>query len=117
MAPIVSAGVTAGASRHQDALALETPAGATPRQIVAMGGGGFLMEPENPLLDDFVLGLARGAELVPYPALIDCFRDAADFFSCDARAPDMRRYVANLHRVERDLYDVPETEIELPAWI
>lgn len=27
--------------------------------IVAMGGGGFLMEPENPLLDDFVLGLAR----------------------------------------------------------
>ena len=26
--------------------------------IVAMGGGGFLMEPENPALDDFVLGLA-----------------------------------------------------------
>jgi dipeptidase E len=30
------------------------------RQIVAMGGGGFLMEPENPLLDDFVLGLGGG---------------------------------------------------------
>ncbi len=28
------------------------------RQIVAMGGGGFSMEPENPLLDDFVLSLA-----------------------------------------------------------
>lgn len=28
--------------------------------IVAMGGGGFLMEPENPLLDDFILSLARG---------------------------------------------------------
>jgi dipeptidase E len=28
-------------------------------QIVAMGGGGFAMEPENPLLDDFVLSLAR----------------------------------------------------------
>lgn len=27
------------------------------RHIVAMGGGGFSMEPENPLLDDFVLGL------------------------------------------------------------
>lgn len=27
--------------------------------IVGMGGGGFLMEPDNPLLDDFVLGLAR----------------------------------------------------------
>jgi peptidase E len=28
-------------------------------QIVAMGGGGFAMEPENPLLDDFVLSRAR----------------------------------------------------------
>jgi hypothetical protein len=27
--------------------------------IVAMGGGGFAMEPENPLLDDFILSLAR----------------------------------------------------------
>lgn len=27
-------------------------------QIVAMGGGGFSMEPDNPLLDDFVLSLA-----------------------------------------------------------
>ncbi len=28
------------------------------RQIVAMGGGGFSEEPDNPLLDDFVLGLS-----------------------------------------------------------
>jgi hypothetical protein len=28
-------------------------------QIVAIGGGGFSMEPENPLLDDFVLSLAQ----------------------------------------------------------
>jgi peptidase E len=28
------------------------------RQIFAMGGGGFTMEPTNPLLDDFVLSLA-----------------------------------------------------------
>lgn len=27
-------------------------------QLVAMGGGGFSMEPDNPLLDDFVLSLA-----------------------------------------------------------
>jgi peptidase E len=31
----------------------------TERHIVGMGGGGFHMEPENPLLDDFVLSLAR----------------------------------------------------------
>ncbi len=28
------------------------------RQIFAMGGGGFTMEPANPLLDNFILGLA-----------------------------------------------------------
>jgi hypothetical protein len=28
------------------------------RIIFAMGGGGFTMEPANPLLDDFVLSLA-----------------------------------------------------------
>jgi len=32
------------------------------RLIFAMGGGGFTMEPSNPLLDDFVLGLARSRE-------------------------------------------------------
>jgi peptidase E len=29
------------------------------RRLVAMGGGGFSIEPENPLLDEFVLSLAR----------------------------------------------------------
>jgi dipeptidase E len=32
------------------------------RAIFAMGGGGFTMEPNNPLLDDFVLSLARVRE-------------------------------------------------------
>src|ERR1700727_1890289 len=31
------------------------------RRVVAMGGGGFSMEPENPLLDRFVLSLARSS--------------------------------------------------------
>src|SRR3954454_10874979 len=30
-----------------------------PPQIVAYGGGGFSMEPNNPLLDEYVLGLCR----------------------------------------------------------
>jgi peptidase E len=38
----------------------EVPAGE--RQILAMGGGGFTMEPGNPLLDDFVLSLAATKE-------------------------------------------------------
>jgi len=32
------------------------------RTIFAMGGGGFTMEPANPLLDDYVLSLARTRE-------------------------------------------------------
>jgi peptidase E len=32
------------------------------RLILAMGGGGFTMEPNNPLLDDYVLSLARAKE-------------------------------------------------------
>jgi dipeptidase E len=32
------------------------------RLIFAMGGGGFTMEPTNPLLDDFVLGLTHAKE-------------------------------------------------------
>lgn len=31
-----------------------------------MGGGGFSMEPENPLLDRFVLSLARSADAAAY---------------------------------------------------
>ena len=30
-----------------------------PRQLIAMGGGGFSMEPENPALDEYVLEAAR----------------------------------------------------------
>jgi dipeptidase E len=40
--------------------AAEVPA--TERLLLAMGGGGFTMEPNNPLLDNFVLGLARSKE-------------------------------------------------------
>ena len=32
------------------------------RTIFAMGGGGFTMEPDNPMLDDFVLGLAAARQ-------------------------------------------------------
>ena len=47
-------GVTAGQYRGTRTLRAWAPG-----HIVAMGGGGFSMEPENPLLDRFVLGLAR----------------------------------------------------------
>jgi dipeptidase E len=54
------------------------------RWIVAMGGGGFSMEPENPLLDEFVLSLARSAR----PRV--CFLPTA--------SGDSERYVARFYR-------------------
>lgn len=34
------------------------------KQIIAMGGGGFSMEPDNLLLDEYVL--AQSSETLPY---------------------------------------------------
>lgn len=56
-------------------------------------------------------------DLVPHDALVARFLAAVDAFSGDARAEELPKYVANLHRVERDLLDVDETEVELPKWI
>ena len=55
--------------------------------------------------------------LVEHRQLIERFRSAVDVYGGDARADDLPKYVKNLHRVERDHLGVPETEIELPAWV
>jgi hypothetical protein len=56
-------------------------------------------------------------DLVPHERLIDRFRSGVDGYSMDARAEDLPNYVANLHRVERDQFGLPRTEIELPGWV
>jgi hypothetical protein len=53
---------------------------------------------------------------VPHAELIVCFREGVDFYTMDARAADLPRYVKNLHTIERDLFDIEPTEIELPSW-
>jgi len=55
--------------------------------------------------------------LVQHPVLVERFRSAVDRFSHEARADKLPRYVRNLHQVERDQFDVPETPIYLPDWI
>jgi hypothetical protein len=66
--------------------------------------------------DDIRAMIARG--LVPHDRLVARFRDAVDDYFADARAEEgLPRYVGNLHVVERDDFDVDETEIELPSWI
>ena len=55
--------------------------------------------------------------LVSHGDLISRFRMAVDGYSMDSRADDLPKYVANLHRVERDLFDLAPTDIELSNWI
>lgn len=58
-----------------------------------------------------------GLDLVPHDRLIERFRSAVDAYSMDARAEDLPDYVEHLHRIERDQFGLPPTEIELPGWI
>ena len=55
--------------------------------------------------------------LVSHDALILRFQAAVDWFAGDARAGDLPKYVSKLHAVERDIFGVPETEIDLPSWV
>ena len=80
----------------------------TPGQIVAFGGGGFAMEPDNPLLDDYVLGLCGSARprvcLVPTasgdsPAWIE------RFYEC---FPDDRCEPTHLSLFSRGVDDLAE---------
>lgn len=54
-------------------------------------------------------------DLLDHARLVARFKGAADRFSIDARAPDVPRYLKNLHKVERDILGVTPSDIELPA--
>jgi len=87
----------------------------TDRLIVAMGGGGFSMEPDNPLLDDYTLDLARTARGRERPRV--CFLATAsgdtpgyiaDFYAALARrseASHLSLFVRTVDDIERHLVD------------
>jgi dipeptidase E len=82
-----------------------------PRWVVAMGGGGFSMEPDNPLLDDAVLDVARRTRGVDQPRV--CFLatasgDAAGFIEDFHTAFDSK--AAEPSHLE--LFDRSVTDIE-----
>jgi len=68
------------------------------RTIVAMGGGGFSMEPDNPLLDGYILELARAAA-------IRAGRDGARPRVCflPTASGDAEGYIANFHAAFDDV--------------
>jgi dipeptidase E len=77
-------------------------------QIVAMGGGGFLMEPENPLLDDYVLSLVRRRPRVLFVPTAS--GDAPSFLERFATAfPRTRARASVLSLFRRDGRDLATT--------
>jgi dipeptidase E len=69
--------------------------------IVAMGGGGFSMEPDNPRLDDFVLSLARRQ-----PARV-CFIPTASADSAPYIARFYRAFAGRCLPSDLTLFDPP----------
>jgi dipeptidase E len=80
------------------------------RQVVAMGGGGFSMEPDNPLLDEYVLSLARSR-----PARV-CFLPTASGDS-DRYVADFYRAFARLECRPTDLQLFNRTVADLDAFV
>src|SRR5216117_1195605 len=69
--------------------------------IVAMGGGGFSMEPDNPLLDDFVLSLSRR-----HPARV-CFVPTASADSATYIVSFYRAFSGRCVPTDLTLFDSP----------
>ena len=55
--------------------------------------------------------------VIDHTKLVERFKAAVDAFAEDARAEDLPKCVQRLNMVERDMLDVPASEIDLPDWI
>lgn len=66
-------------------------------------------------IDDITAMTRRG--LVPHARLLERFEGAKLELAHDARARDLYKVIENLHEVERDLFGLEPTEIELPSWV
>jgi len=90
---------------------------AVARHIVALGGGGFSMEPENLLLDDFILSLSRRQ-----PARI-CFIPTASADSATYIARFYRAFSGRCIPTDLTLFDSPSlprrpaTTAEIAAFV
>ncbi len=70
-------------------------------------------KPED--IQDIGVVIAHGK--VKHSYLLERFCRVVDYISLDARADDLPVYVKNLHTIEKTLFHVPESPIDLPDWI
>ncbi len=88
-----------------------------PGHIVAIGGGGFNVEPDNPLLDDFILGLSR--KKLPRICFIPTARgDSVPYVARFYRAFSGRAIASDLTTFDDPAFRRrPATSDELPAFM
>ena len=84
--------------------------------IVAMGGGGFSMEPDNPLLDDFVLSLA-GRQPARVCFVATASADSAPYIVRFYRAFAGRCVPTDLTLSDGPLVRQPQRTADLPRFV
>jgi hypothetical protein len=57
-----------------------------------------------------------GRELIAHDDVVSCFQQAVEF-RMELTSDEFERYVKHLHAVERDMFDVAETQLEEPSWL
>lgn len=78
-------------------------------RIFAMGGGGFSMEPENPLLDDYLLSLVTGQNSPRVCFVPTASGDSEDYIQRFLTAfPAGRAEASVLHLFKREVRDLRE---------
>jgi len=83
------------------------------RHIVAMGGGGFSMDGDNPLLDDFVLSLARRKKTPRVCFLATASGDSDSYIALFHRMfPPSRAQATHLRFFERTVVDLRKFVLE-----
>ena len=55
-------------------------------------------------------------ELAAHDEVVSCFQEAIDF-KMGLTSDEFARHLRNLHTVERDMFDVAETELKEPSWV
>ena len=76
------------------------------RQVIAMGGGGFMMEPDNPLLDRYIIEQARKPRpsvcFLPH-ATDDAVRSTFRFFKAFSKFDVKPTYLSLFHPETADI--------------